>query len=444
VKTEGKKGMPQVSPTDHYILGSELTSGKTKTVHGVADHPDLAVLESMDDITAGDGEKHDVIAGKGAAANQTTCNVFRLLNACGVLVAFVKQLSATTFLARLCDMLPYEVVVRREAHGSYLKRMPHLQKGHLFPQLIVEFYLKTADRIWGEHSLICDDPFMVVDQDEGVVHLYDPAVPIRAQEPFLTLPAEEVFQGKHDWDLFPNMARIARQTFLILEKAWQLAGRRLVDFKVEFGLDTTGVLLLADVIDSDSWRVTKDETYQDKQVYREGGTVSEVLAIYQDVAEITANFLLPIQKLIIWRGSESDDVDVLLNGAGKYLPTDAVEGVTSSAHKTPVHAVTTIQQLAHDNPAAVVIAFVGMSNAAGAVLSATTNLPVITVPADVAEFPEDVWSCLRAPSNVPVLTAVNPKNALLAAMQILSLTNPKIYAELRLTTEERQVNFVRI
>ena len=51
------------------------------------------------------------------------------------------------------------------------------------------------------------------------------------------------------------MRRIARRTFLALEKAWQLEGGTLVDLKVEFGFDSKGHLLLADVIDNDSWRV---------------------------------------------------------------------------------------------------------------------------------------------------------------------------------------------
>ena len=38
--------------------------------------------------TGGDGAKHDVIPDKGALATATTCNVFRLLKACGLPVAF--------------------------------------------------------------------------------------------------------------------------------------------------------------------------------------------------------------------------------------------------------------------------------------------------------------------------------------------------------------------
>ncbi len=63
-------------------------------------------------------------------------------------------------------------VVRREAHGSYLKRSPHFTKGQLFPRLIVEEFLKTKDRDWKGKPLVCDDPLM--EYDEGF--FADPAV----------------------------------------------------------------------------------------------------------------------------------------------------------------------------------------------------------------------------------------------------------------------------
>src|SRR5258708_3270196 len=53
-------------------------------------------------------------------------------------------------------MLPYEVVVRREAHGSYLKRNPHFAKGQLFPQLELEFFLKTKDGNWNDKRVYRD------------------------------------------------------------------------------------------------------------------------------------------------------------------------------------------------------------------------------------------------------------------------------------------------
>ena len=105
------------------------------------------------------------------------------------------------------------------------------------------------------------------------------------------------------------MRRIARQAFLVLEKAWQLEGGTLVDLKVEFGFDAKGRLLLADVIDNNSWRVIEDGSYIDKQVYRDGGALDDVAAKYRRVAEITDRFQLPRQRIILWRGSETDKTE---------------------------------------------------------------------------------------------------------------------------------------
>src|SRR5204862_7179753 len=142
---------------------------------------DLVTVISKDDITAGDGAKHDIISDKGGLANRTTCNVFRLLKACGLPVAFEKQDSANSFTAPKCLMLPYEVVVRREAHGSYLKRNPHFAKGQLFPKLIVEIFLKTKDKDWKGKNLVCDDPLMIAEDGAAKIELYNPAKPLTGQ-----------------------------------------------------------------------------------------------------------------------------------------------------------------------------------------------------------------------------------------------------------------------
>jgi phosphoribosylaminoimidazole carboxylase/phosphoribosylaminoimidazole-succinocarboxamide synthase len=118
--------------------------------------------------------------------------------------------------------------------------------------------------------------------------------------------------------------------------------------------------------------------------------------------------------------------------------------VTRSAHKEPVAAASTLHRMVQEVPDSVVIAYIGRSNGAGPILSALTTIPVITVPASVKEFPEDVWSSLRAPSNVPVMTVLEPSNAVLAALQILSARNPRIYAQLRGEIESRTLNIAPI
>src|SRR3974390_2235229 len=337
-------------------LGPLVAEGKTKKIHRIRGS-DLVSVVSKDDLTAGDGAKHDIIPDKGRLATATTCNVFRLLKACGLPVGFIEQDRSTSFLAPQCTMLPYEVVVRREAHGSYLKRNPHIAKGQLFPQLLVEFYLKTKDKNWKGKPLIADDPLMQYEDGGAKIALFNPAKPILGSEPFLVLDTAEVFSRPEEYKFFPEMHRIVRKAFLILEKAWQLEGGTLVDLKVEFGFDTKGNLLLADVIDNDSWRVIESGTYIDKQVYRDGGALDDVAAKYRRVAEITSRFQLPRQRIILWRGSESDRTDVFSDALGELA--DLMSVVTCSVHKQPVAAAGILQRLTQEVPDSVVIAYIG-------------------------------------------------------------------------------------
>jgi len=423
-------------------LGALINEGKTKKIHQIKGHADLVCVLAKDDITAGDGAKHDVIADKGRIATATTSNVFRLLKECGLPVAFVEQDSATSFVAPGCTMLPYEVVVRREAHGSYLKRNPHLAKGQLFPHLLVEFYLKTKGKDWKGKPLVADDPLMQFEDGGSEIKLFNPAKPLTGQEPFLVLPTADVFSRIDEATFFAEMRHVARQTFLVLEKAWQLEGGTLVDLKVEFGFDSKGKLLLADVIDNDSWRVLENGAYIDKQVYREGGALDDVAAKYRHVAEITGHFRLPRQRIILWRGSDKDRTEAFAEALGEMK--DLMTVVTCSIHKEPVNGAAIFQRLIQEVPDSVVIANIGRSNGAGPVLSAMSTIPVITVPASAKDFPDDVWSSLRAPSAVPVMTVLEPSNAVLAALQILSARNPRIYAHVRGGIESRTVNTVQL
>jgi len=429
-------------PAKSYSPGALVTEGKTKKIYRINGSSDLVSVIAKDDITAGDGAKHDIIPDKGRLANATTCNVFRLLKACGLPVAFEEQDSPTSFIAPPCTMLPYEVVVRREAHGSYLKRNPHFTKGQLFPKLIVEFFLKTKDKNWKGKPLVADDPLMLYEDGASQIRLLNPAKPIQGQEPFLVLQTAEVFDRAEEWKFFPEMRNIARQAFLVLEKAWQLEGGTLVDFKVEFGFDPKGRLLLADVIDNDSWRVLENGAYIDKQVYRDGGALEDVAAKYRLVAETTGHFHMPRQRIILWRGSESDKTEAFSDALGELK--DVMTVVTCSVHKEPIAAAGILYGMIQEVPDTVVIAHIGRSNGAGPTLSAMSTIPVITVPASAKDFPEDVWSSLRAPSNVPVMTVLEPANAVLAALQILSARNPRIYARVRGEIENRTVNTIAI
>ena len=196
------------------------------------------------------------------------------------------------------------------------------------------------------------------------------------------------------------------------------------------------------MIDNDSWRVIADGGYIDKQVYREGGALDDVAEKYRRVAEITGHFQLPRQRIILWRGSQNDQTEAFSDALGELK--DMMSVVTCSVHKEPVAAAGILNRMIQEVPDSIMIANIGRSNGAGPTLSALSTIPVITVPASAKDFPEDVWSSLRGPSNVPVMTVLEPANAVLAALQILSARNPRIYAKIRSEIEKRTVNTIQI
>lgn len=105
-----------------------------------------------------------------------------------------------------------------------------------------------------------------------------------------------------------------------------------------------------------------------------------------------------------------------------------------------MHALSLLHSLLQQRPDSVVITYVGLSNDAGPTLAAHSSVPVIAVPA-TPDFPNDVWSSLRTPSNVPLATVLKPANAIELAMTMLSARNPRFYALLALEREERLTNF---
>jgi phosphoribosylaminoimidazole-succinocarboxamide synthase len=222
--------------TDNTIFGPLLTEGKTKQIYAHPDDKTLVYMLSKDQITAGDGVRRSELVGKSRWSTITTSNVFRLLNNANIPTHFVKQIDDVTLLVKNCTMLPIEHVQRRLATGSYLKRYPEISEGTRFDPVLIETFLKDDAR---------HDP-QISQQDILNLHL-------------ATLPEIE------------EMVALGQRVFAVLEYAWSTVDVTLVDLKIEFGRDTSGNLLVADVIDNDSWRLwpAGDKTRMlDKQVYR--------------------------------------------------------------------------------------------------------------------------------------------------------------------------------
>ncbi len=244
--------------------GEKLAEGKTKVIYAHAVDPTLVVLVHKDAISAGDGARRNEIMGKGALSGRTAANVFTMLQGAGVATHFVDAPSATEMVAQRCQMIPVEVVMRRRATGSYLKRFPQVVEGTLFDPVLIEFFVKDDVR---------HDP--QIDAD-GLINQH-------------IASSDEVAE----------MTEVGRRVFGLLEQAWANQDVALIDLKIEFGRDNQGRLLVADMIDNDSWRLwpggDKGQML-DKQIYRNMGEVTDQgLSVlkqkYAQVADLTERFI---------------------------------------------------------------------------------------------------------------------------------------------------------
>ncbi len=283
-----------------------LSEGKTKKIWEVVGNPELVIIEQKEDITAFDDPKFTKrFASKAKCANLTTSRVFELLRKHGLPVAYVEQLSNTEFLAPRCEMIPLEVVTRRYAVGSYLKRYPdYAREGEpfRFDEIKFELFLKTTGGqlvykgITVVNGLSEEDPIIMLEYADafnksGEKILLDEASLYRSKKPPLSpeAPLDKVIKISDvvELDLIPKIEALAVKIFTVLEEAWAKLDMKFIDLKVEFGLSGDGTLYLADVVDNDSWRL-RDKNWQElsKESFRQGEELSEVERKYGLVAEL--------------------------------------------------------------------------------------------------------------------------------------------------------------
>ena len=258
-----------------FTLASE---GKTKKIWRSKADPSLCFVVSTDHMTAGDGAREAVFAGKGELSTKVSSNVFRYLARChpGIPQAFIKQVSPTIFASAYCDMLPLEIVGRFKAgaKSSYLKRFPDVPAGAEFPKPVVELFLKTSGRQYRTYQLPCDDPYIRPFKTARGYEVYLPNKPLRLDNRLLRVSQEEL--GLKEGEL-PDVLRLAYDLGLALRGMWKSVGTELEDFKCEVGRDQKGNILLADVLDHDSWRIMRSGVDLSKQPFRDGAPEDVVM-----------------------------------------------------------------------------------------------------------------------------------------------------------------------
>ena len=224
-----------------------LYEGKAKKLF-ITEDPQILRVEYKDDATAFNGKKFDRLKDKGRLNNAITVFFFEHLETKDIPSHFVCKISETEHLVTRVKIIPLEVVVRNVAAGSLSKRIGW-EEGKELPHPIVEFYYKDDD---------LSDPLLA----EEHIRL-------------LELASEAQIEELKKRGLAVNEA---------LESLMLSKGIRLIDFKLEFGLDQKGEILLADEISPDTCRFWDIESGKilDKDRFRRdlGGVTEAYLEIH--------------------------------------------------------------------------------------------------------------------------------------------------------------------
>ena len=229
-----------------------LYEGKAKKVFRHTQ--DTVMLYFKDDATAGNRAKEEVFQGKGVLNASISAKLLNYLHSFGIETHFIKSNGKREHHCHKLAIIPIEVVVRNRAAGTFCKRYG-VEVGTPLRNVIVEWCVKD-DTL--NDPPICDDAITSL----GITDI-------------ITLNS-------------------IRETSIhinnVLTQLFRKAGLQLVDFKLEFGLDKHGKILLADEICPDTMRLwnNKNESF-DKDLFRNDS--GDLLAGYQKVEELLINTL---------------------------------------------------------------------------------------------------------------------------------------------------------
>lgn len=218
-----------------------LYEGKAKQVFAT-DDKDLVIIHYKDDATAFNGEKKGQIEDKGVLNNAITSALFTMLNEKGIPTHFIEKLNDRDQLCKKVKIIPLEVIVRNLAAGSMAKRLG-LVEGSALKTTVVE--LSYKDDALGD-PLINDSHAIAI--------------------------------GAATREELDSIYGITAKLNEILKAFFLEQNVILVDFKLEFGKDSAGNIILADEISPDTcrfWDATTMEKLDKDRFRRDLGNVRE-------------------------------------------------------------------------------------------------------------------------------------------------------------------------
>ena len=198
----------------------QLYEGKAKIVYA-GENENEVIMQFKNSLTAFDGVKKAELEGKGEINWKISGMLLPFLARHGIPTHLIKSLDNRMHLCQKVKILPIEVVCRNKAAGSFCRRYG-VEEGTPFENPLVEYFYK---------------------KDE----LHDPVF------------SDEVIMSMNlasDKDL----ATLRYYCLLInhyLKELFLKGNLELVDYKLEFGINPEGKIVLADEITPDTMRLWK-------------------------------------------------------------------------------------------------------------------------------------------------------------------------------------------
>lgn len=226
-----------------------LYEGKAKKIWQTED-PDLLISEFKDSLTAFNGEKKSSETGKGELNNKISTALFEYLNEKGIATHYIDMIDENHMLHKKAEVIMIEVIVRNIATGS-LSRTLGIEDKTVLPFTLVEFDYKNDalgdPKLNDQHCMILN---LVRDEAE-----------------------------------LDYLRYMARRINTILSDFYAELGITVVDFKLEFGYDRNGNIILIDELSPDNFRLWDAKTHEklDKDRFREGlGGLTEAYRLVLD------------------------------------------------------------------------------------------------------------------------------------------------------------------
>lgn len=218
-----------------------LYEGKAKQIYSTENENEFIVYYK-DDATAFNGEKKASIDSKGILNNKISTIMFEMLHENEIETHFIKSISDREMVVKKVEILPLEVIVRNITAGSFCKKYG-VEEGIVLDEPIFELSYKNDE--YG-------DPLLNND------HAVAMKLATREELDFLRTQTLKINELMKEFFLKMNL--------------------KLVDFKLEFGKDINGNIILADEISPDTcrlWDVDTNEKFDKDRFRRDLGDLVE-------------------------------------------------------------------------------------------------------------------------------------------------------------------------